>query len=229
MDVFFFVSLLYTTIVRRLLLILLRCTQLRYIETVPPLGATIFPHLPIWVCVCVCCVCVFFLFVYDWLNDIQRNKNIGGIFLLSYSNNLPLICFVSIVHVYDGSMDECMRSIWVYMYKKKKREKIKAEREKEEIYTYSYRVYPRVSHACLIGRLIYRCSFGYWLLRLKGRQKSPFSLFWCCWRDGEPFILQLSTFFCFVLFFKIGFSKVNAERRRRRILFFYFSILIVFE
>jgi hypothetical protein len=118
-------------------------------------------------------------------------------------------------------MDECMRSIWVYMYKKKKREKIKAEREKEEIYTYSYRVYPRVSHACLIGRLIYRCSFGYWLLRLKGRQKSPFSLFWCCWRDGEPFILQLSTFFCFVLFFKIGFSKVNAERRRR-ILFFLF-------
>jgi hypothetical protein len=174
--------------------------------------------------VCVCVLC-FFLFVYDWLNDIQRNKNIGGILLLSYSNNLPLICFVSIVHVYDGSMDECMRSIWVYMYKKKKKGEIKAEREKEEIYTYSYRVYPRVSHACLIGRLIYRCSFGYWLLRLKGRQKSPFSLFF-----GAEGTESLSFSNCRPSFVSFCFLKLDFPKSMQRGGGgFFFSILIVFE
>ncbi len=107
--------------------------------------------------------------------------------------------------------------------RRKKGENKSRERERRDIHVgYSYRVYPRVSHACLIGRLIYRCSFGYWLLRLKGRQKSPrFSLFF--WAGGTE---SLSFSNCRPSFVSFCFLKLDFPKSMQRGGGFFFSIFL---
>ncbi len=77
-----------------------------------------FAYLGVCVCVCV------FLFVYDWLNDIKRNKikNRRDSYTFVLETFPLFVCFVSIVHVYDSSLRR-VYAIDLATYIRRKKEK----------------------------------------------------------------------------------------------------------